>query len=625
MFKHSRYSYLAVFLLVSLIVTILLPTTALARTKSAAKSAVVSQDKQDKKEKQKDEARKDDKSKLSKQERKYIEIFRFSKNRYDTNPDFREEVDQAYRRMQREHSEHAFLINIRDAADDQVTRSGDRVKVEDTLYDNPLAQDYVNRVGQSLVPQGSNKLYAFKITLNPIPDARSLSTGTVYLSTGLLSSVDNEAQLAYVLGHEIAHVEKEHWKDDVLVANGLDEWNEKQQQKRAVTGLAAKIGLGIVTGGLVNAGNFGAAGATIALDSMVPTIFKLVIPNAVVSWEKQQEDEADQLSLRYMLERKYDPREVPKFYAKLKGTTQRDKRAGLGFMASAARVAEREDFLVPAIVGLGSPSTMLFYGAVDLSMRQKVKGYIEAAQPTPESKPDTGKSLDPSRNAEGRGAAAQNTVSGELAAEIQKRLEAGDLVGTSAEFESVMGAIRRDNGIRAYYYDMFQIARDNLEESLKIRSNDPYTHFYYGKVLKLTARTLQEKSRAFGEFVQAIQYDKRKVLAEPYLYRALSMIDNKNPQMKEIVDNLKEYVGIYQREHSGALPPNMDVIYDYMQEAGETAWTATPAINVSTKNIDPIGVMSSSVSRTPANVIPTSTQPQTEQSSPEKKRGTRRP
>ena len=35
-----------------------------------------------------------------------------------------------------------------------------------------------------------------------------------------------------MLGHEIAHVEKEHWKDDVLVAEGLEEWNEKNRQQR---------------------------------------------------------------------------------------------------------------------------------------------------------------------------------------------------------------------------------------------------------------------------------------------------------------------------------------------------------------------------------------------------------
>jgi hypothetical protein len=145
---------------------------------------------------------------------------------------------------------------------------------------------------------------------------------------------------------------------------------------------------------------------------------------------------------------------------------------------------------------------------------------------------------------------------------------------------------------------MFRMARENLEESLRIRSNDPYAHYYYGKILKLTARSSQEKLKALSEFAQAIQLDKRKVIAEPHLYRALSMIDaQSSSQTQEIVNSLKDYVSIYQRQNAGALPPNMDVIYDYMQEAGELGWTATPAINVSTKNIDPIGTRSDSTSR----------------------------
>lgn len=49
---------------------------------------------------------------------------------------------------------------------------------------------------------------------------------------------------------------------------------------------------------------------------------------------------------------------------------------------------------------------------------------------------------------------------------------------------------------------------------------------------------------------------------------------------------------------SMSLPPNMDVIYDYMQEAGEMTWTATPALNVSTKDIEPIGVSNVASPRT---------------------------
>ena len=537
---------------------------------------------------------KDEKTTLSKQERKWLEVYRFSKQRYETNPDFRLEVDEAYRRMQREHSEYAFGINRQDAKGKLVKE--DKYKVDGTtLYENPLAQDYVNRVGQSMVPVGSDKLYAFKIMLNPVPEARSLSTGTIYVSTGLLASIDNEAQLAYVLGHEIAHVEKEHWRDDVLVAEGVEDWNEKNRQQKERIGLITKVGLNIATMGMANAGNFTGFASTMFADAAMPTIFKLAMPDTVVGWDRQQEDQADEAALRYMLDRKYDPREVPKFYAKLKALSQRDKRAGLGFIASAARLSEREPLLTSMIpLMAGSASTMLFYGAMNLNMKNmqdQVQETVKAMLPK-EKESDTGKKLDPTANAAGREQASEAAVTGEYAARVKELLDAGELIGSSAEFQSVMAAIRRDNGIRAFYYDMFSMARENLEESIRIRSNDPVAHYYYGVVLKLTARTLGEKQRALNEFALAVQYDPRKVLAEPYLHRALAMIDSRESHTREIVENLKEYVQLYQRQNAGALPASMDMIYDYMQDAGETSWTAIPAMNVSTKNIDPVVVTS---------------------------------
>src|SRR6202035_616763 len=79
------------------------------------------------------------------------------------------------------------------------------------LYNNPMLQRYLNAIGQRLVPKDSPNIYSFKILLDPIPKAESFSTGTVLVSTGLIAMLDNEAQLAYVLGHEIAHVERNHF------------------------------------------------------------------------------------------------------------------------------------------------------------------------------------------------------------------------------------------------------------------------------------------------------------------------------------------------------------------------------------------------------------------------------
>lgn len=108
---------------------------------------------------------------------------------------------------------------------------------------------------------------------------------------------------------------------------------------------------------------------------------------------------------------------------------------------------------------------------------------VRASPVRPPSEANPSKALNPSANAQERAAAAQRAIAGGLSAEVRAKLDAGELIGSSADFETIMAELRRDNGIRALYYDMFQVSRDNLEESLLIRSNDPLTHFYYGKVL----------------------------------------------------------------------------------------------------------------------------------------------
>ena len=553
------------------------------------------------KEQKKEEGKKEEKPKLTKQEKKYQEVKRFSAELYGKDADFRDTVDEAYERKMHEHAKFAFDINTRNGLDGQIRRDGDKLNVYDALYDNPLAQDYVNRLGQSLVPATTNKLYAFKITLNPIPEAKSLATGTIYVSTGLLSKVDNEAQLAYILGHEIGHVEREHWFEDTLVSNGVVEFNEKQEKKRRMWGAV----LGAATGGIAGAAGMGAGdavnlGLTTGL-AIAPTLLKFVVPNAVNSWDRLQEDEADQLGLKYMLERNYDPREVPKFYAGMQRTTQRDRRASLGFMADPQRMAERVAAVNLVLAGLTFDPANVVVGAMNLANARR-------DAPPPSDNPT--KSLNPQANAAQRAAAADRAISTQLSPDIKRKLDAGELIGSSAEFESVMAALKRDNGIRAFYYDMFRMSRDNLEESLLIRSNDPFTHFYYGKVLKLTARSASEKSRALAEFVRAIELDRRRVLPEARLHRALALIENKeSSQMPEIVSVLKEYVGLYQRINGGALPPNMDVIYDYMQEAGEMTWSAPRVTNISTRDVEPVNVSMPGQRPAPAAAAPAEPQP----------------
>jgi hypothetical protein len=103
-----------------------------------------------------------------------------------------------------------------------------------------------------------------------------------------------------------------------------------------------------------------------------------------------------------------------------------------------------------------------------------------------------------------------------------------------------------------------------------------------------------------GEFLQAIQNDsERGAYPEPHLEEALFQIGQNDPSLQEqIKKELKTYVALYQRQHTGQLPSNMYIIYDYFLLIGDKNWYTPPAAVVSTKNVESLNV--TQVSATPA-------------------------
>lgn len=82
------------------------------------------------------------------------------------------------------------------------------------ITNNELVQDYVNRVGQQLIPsyiKQKNKInFLFIVVDNPDLLAYTKANGLAVVYTGLLLNLESEAQLAVVLGHEITHAIYEH-------------------------------------------------------------------------------------------------------------------------------------------------------------------------------------------------------------------------------------------------------------------------------------------------------------------------------------------------------------------------------------------------------------------------------
>ena len=163
-------------------------------------------------------------------------------------------------------------------------------------------QGYVQRVGRRVADAGHRPEldFQFRVVNQPTPNAFALPGGYIVITRGLMVHLENEAQLAAVLGHEVAHVTARH------AAQGI--------QRGTLAQLAVSI-LGTATsderyGALaVEAGQLGS----------------LLIEN---SFSREQERESDRLGIDYMVAAGYDPlgaielQEV--FYLKLDQEQQPD-------------------------------------------------------------------------------------------------------------------------------------------------------------------------------------------------------------------------------------------------------------------------------------------------------------
>jgi predicted Zn-dependent protease len=87
-----------------------------------------------------------------------------------------------------------------------------KMQAEGLFYDDPELQEYINRVGQRLVANSSRPKGKFTFTVldNEHINAFAAPGGYIYISRGMLPYLENESELAGVLGHEIAHVTARH-------------------------------------------------------------------------------------------------------------------------------------------------------------------------------------------------------------------------------------------------------------------------------------------------------------------------------------------------------------------------------------------------------------------------------
>jgi predicted Zn-dependent protease len=165
------------------------------------------------------------------------------------------------------------------------------------LVDDPLVSEYVNRLGQNLVNNSDAKVpFTVKVIDSDEINAFALPGGFMFVNTGLILKAANEAELAGVLAHEIAHVAARH--------------GTKQATRGQLANIAS-IPL-IFMGGWAGYAIRQAAG--------------LAIPVGFLKFSRGMEQQADHLGLEYMYKAGYDPVAFLDFFERIESLEK--KRPG---------------------------------------------------------------------------------------------------------------------------------------------------------------------------------------------------------------------------------------------------------------------------------------------------------
>jgi predicted Zn-dependent protease len=159
--------------------------------------------------------------------------------------------------------------------------------------------------------------FTFRVLDSPVVNAFALPGGYIYVTRGLLSHLDNEAQLAVVLGHEIVHVAARH------------------ASRRAFEQQLGQVGLlgGAILGGQV----FGGQAAQAILD-LGGTAAQLLF----LRYGRDDEREADELGVEYAALVGYQTEEAAEFFRSLRRIGEEQQQGLPTWMSTHPDPGERE-------------------------------------------------------------------------------------------------------------------------------------------------------------------------------------------------------------------------------------------------------------------------------------------
>jgi beta-barrel assembly-enhancing protease len=169
------------------------------------------------------------------------------------------------------------------------------------IVDDPAVVTYVNNIGNrilSVLPPQPFK-YRFYVIKEDVYNAFATPAGHIFVYTGLLDAMEEEEELAGILGHEIAHVYCRHISQKI------------ERSKRIGMATLAGIAAGILMG----LGGAGEAGSAVTMGSMAAG------QSAELSYSRENETQADQVGLKFITEAGYSVSGLLKILKKIRSKT----------------------------------------------------------------------------------------------------------------------------------------------------------------------------------------------------------------------------------------------------------------------------------------------------------------
>lgn len=212
------------------------------------------------------------------------------------------------------------------------------------LIDDPVITEYINRVGQNIVLHSDAKVpFTIKVIDSEEVNAFALPGGFFFVNKGLILAADNEAELAGVMAHEIAHVTARHAMEN--------------QGKGAFINYASLAGMifgGAIVGGVLQNGGGILAGL------------------AQLKFSRGAEEEADNLGLQYLYASGYDPTGMSTMFEKL--ASQNKKKPGTisKLFSTHPQAANRRDTSLQLVARFPEKEEYI----ISTSEFQRVKGHL---------------------------------------------------------------------------------------------------------------------------------------------------------------------------------------------------------------------------------------------------------